>query len=114
MHHLRGDHSRALDCALRSGAPAAFAYIDAALAEFSSTPLGAPDRLPAFKAALMSAIGRLVEVGGCLFWRLVHITLHFSGSIADRGFYVSMLVTGAAAEVEHPGMIEEGKWEEIS
>lgn len=63
MHHLRSDYSRALDCALRSGAPAAFGYIDGALAEFSSTPLGAPDRLPAFKSALVAAMGRLVQVG---------------------------------------------------
>lgn len=67
VHHLRGDYGGALECALAKSPAAAFEYVDAALGELGRTPLGAPQRLPAFKAALLAAMGRLVEVPNLFF-----------------------------------------------
>ena len=64
VHHLRGNYGAALACALRQSPAAAFAYADVALQGGRGSPRVPPARAPALWAALVAAMGALVQVLG--------------------------------------------------
>jgi hypothetical protein len=74
---MAGEYTSALECMLQSsdaesGAAAAFAYIDAALHGGRSAPkVAAPERAAAFKAAVVAAMGRLVQADSTAAARLI-------------------------------------------
>ena len=83
MHHLKGDYGAALQCVLKRSAAAAFAYVEAALHGLRGCPRVPPARAPAFWAALVAAMGALVQVLQCtipLIWPTAAYTSSLRGA----------------------------------
>ncbi len=76
MHHLAGDYGAALGCLLQPGrgggaAAAAFGYVAAALGGGRAAARVPPARVPALRAAALTAMPRFVEADSGAAARLV-------------------------------------------
>lgn len=75
VHHLAGDYGAALYCLLQpgggGGAAAAFGYVAAALGGGRAAARVPPARAPAFRAAALRAMPRLVSADSAAAARLV-------------------------------------------